>query len=103
MKSEENPTIGLYERLRTGTKRRASQPKEASAGCIFRNPEEVSAGWLIEQSGLKGESLGGAVVSNQHANFILNRGGATADDVISLINRVRREFVSLTVSILNPR
>lgn len=70
-------------------RRRSSQPREASAGCIFRNPEDISAGLLIEESGLKGEREGGAVVSNQHANFILNQGGATADDVISLIQRVR--------------
>ena len=70
-------------------RRRSSQPREASAGCIFRNPEEVSAGFLIEESGLKGEREGGAVVSTQHANFILNQGGATADEVISLIQRVR--------------
>ncbi len=83
-------------------KRRASQPKEASAGCIFRNPEEVSAGWLIEQSGLKGECEGGAVVSDQHANFILNQGGATADDVISLINRVRERIRESNGLILEP-
>jgi UDP-N-acetylenolpyruvoylglucosamine reductase len=70
-------------------RRRSSQPREASAGCIFRNPEDISAGLLIEESGLKGEREGGAVISNQHANFILNQGGATADDVISLIQRVR--------------
>jgi UDP-N-acetylenolpyruvoylglucosamine reductase len=80
--------------------RRATQPREASAGCIFRNPEDVSAGWLIEQSGLKGERVGGAIVSDQHANFILNQGGATADEVISLIQRVRqriRESKGLTL------
>ena len=70
-------------------RRRSSQPREASAGCIFRNPDDISAGLLIEESGLKGEREGGAVISNQHANFILNQGGATADDVISLIQRVR--------------
>jgi UDP-N-acetylenolpyruvoylglucosamine reductase len=83
-------------------KRRASQPREASAGCIFRNPEEVSAGWLIEQSGLKGEREGAAVVSDQHANFILNQGGATAADVISLINRVRERIRESNGLILEP-
>lgn len=69
-------------------------------GVFFRNPEDVSAGWLIEQSGLKGERVGGAIVSDQHANFILNQGGATADEVISLIQRVRqriRESKGLTL------
>ncbi|MEC7802401.1 MAG: UDP-N-acetylmuramate dehydrogenase [Verrucomicrobiota bacterium] len=71
-------------------KRRDSQPREASAGCIFRNPEEASAGWLIDQAGLKGESVGGARISEVHGNFIVNEGGATAEDVISLMKKVKR-------------
>ena len=71
-------------------KRRSSQPREASAGCIFKNPGEKSAGWLIENSGLKGHRIGNAVVSDVHANFIVNEGGATAEDVISLMKKVRR-------------
>jgi len=70
-------------------KRRASQPREASAGCIFKNPEEKSAGWLIENSGMKGQRVGNAVVSDVHANFIVNEGGATAEDVIALMQKVR--------------
>ena len=83
-------------------RRRSSQPREASAGCIFRNPEDVSAGFLIEQSGLKGEREGGAVISNQHANFILNQGGATAEEVISLIQRVRARIKESKGLILEP-
>lgn len=83
-------------------RRRSSQPREASAGCIFRNPEDVSAGFLIEDSGLKGEREGGAVISNQHANFILNQGGATADEVISLIQRVRARIKESKGLILEP-
>ena len=71
-------------------KRRASQPREASAGCIFKNPEEKSAGWLIENSGMKGQRVGNAVVSDVHANFIVNEGGATAEDVIALMQKVRK-------------
>ena len=71
-------------------KRRGSQPREASAGCIFKNPEEVSAGWLIDQAGLKGESVGGARISEVHGNFIVNEGSATAEDVISLMRKVKR-------------
>ena len=70
-------------------KRRSSQPREASAGCIFKNPGEKSAGWLIENSGLKGHRIGNAVVSDVHANFIVNEGGATAEDVISLMKKYR--------------
>tara|TARA_B100000282_G_scaffold289103_1_gene258477 strand:- start:727 stop:1998 length:1272 start_codon:yes stop_codon:yes gene_type:complete len=83
-------------------KRRATQPREASAGCIFRNPEEVSAGWLIEQSGLKGEQQGEAIISDRHANFILNQGNATADDVISLIKRVRERIRESNGLLLEP-
>jgi len=74
------------------TERALSQPVgEASAGCVFRNPEDApSAGWLIDRSGLKGTCVGDAVVSRVHANFICNRGSATARDVLGLIDRVRQ-------------
>ncbi|MCH8473667.1 MAG: UDP-N-acetylmuramate dehydrogenase [Opitutales bacterium] len=71
-------------------KRTQSQPKEPSAGCIFKNPEGTSAGKLIDQSGLKGRSVGAAVVSPVHANFIVNRGGATSEEVIALVREVRQ-------------
>lgn len=66
-----------------------SQPRQASSGCVFRNPVEHPAGWLIDQAGLKGELNGGAFVSEKHANFIINRGDATAKEVIELIQKVR--------------
>lgn len=70
--------------------RRRDQPeREPSAGCIFKNPPGASAGKLIDVTGLKGESVGGAVVSPVHGNFIINRGGATAADVLRLVERVR--------------
>lgn len=70
--------------------RRKSQPYgEKSAGCIFRNPGDASAGALIEAAGLKGEVCGGAQVSLCHANFIINLGNATSSDVLTLIERVR--------------
>lgn len=71
--------------------RRASQPiGESSAGCIFRNPAGRSAGHLIDQAGLKGASVGGAQVSQVHANFIVNTGGATAREILDLVATVRR-------------
>ena len=57
---------------------------------IFRNPDDASAGLLIDQSGLKGERKGSAVVSDKHANFIINEGGASAEEVIALIKRKRK-------------
>ncbi len=63
---------------------------EKSAGCVFRNPRESSAGALIEKCGLKGKQVGGAEVSLQHANFIVNKGGATARDVLELVEYIQQ-------------
>jgi UDP-N-acetylmuramate--alanine ligase len=71
------------------SKRRASQPVAASAGCIFQNPASIPAGKLIEELGLKNLAVGGARVSPVHANFIVNEGGASARDVLTLIARIR--------------
>ncbi len=70
-------------------KRQKTQPREPSAGCIFKNPPGDSAGRLIDASGLKGERVGDAEVSRTHANFIVNQGRATAAEVIALVRRVR--------------
>ena len=67
-------------------RRRQGQPKGASAGSIFANPPGDSAGRLIEAAGLKGAVRGAAQISALHANFIINRGGATAADVLALMN-----------------
>lgn len=67
-----------------------SQPLgHANAGCIFKNPRGMSAGALIDQAGLKGSSVGGAHVSEKHANFILADPGTRASDVLKLINLIR--------------
>ncbi|PPJ62380.1 UDP-N-acetylmuramate dehydrogenase [Cuspidothrix issatschenkoi] len=62
-----------------------------SCGSVFRNPKPYTAGWLIEQTGLKGYQLGGAQVAQLHANFIVNRGGAKANDIFSLIRHIQHE------------
>ena len=62
---------------------------QMSAGCLFRNPTGAAAGSLIEKVGLKGMQFGGAEVSDLHANFIVNKLGASAEDVLSLANLVR--------------
>ena len=69
--------------------RKETQPVAASAGCIFKNPGGISAGKLIDELGLKNLSVGGARVSEVHANFIVNDGGATAGEVLALIDRIR--------------
>jgi len=70
-------------------KRRRQPMKLLSAGCVFKNPPNGSAGRLLDSCGLKGQRVGGAIVSWVHANFIVNRGGATARDVVALIEKMR--------------
>lgn len=78
-------TRDMDERLRS---RRESQPlSKPSCGSVFRNPPERSVGLLIQSCGLAGSQQGGAEISSQHCNFILNRGDATASDVLTLIQR----------------
>ncbi|MCW5548684.1 MAG: UDP-N-acetylmuramate dehydrogenase [Opitutaceae bacterium] len=89
--------IDVYRR-----KRHESQPREPSAGCIFKNPPGESAGRLIDRSGLKGERVGDAEVSRVHANFIVNRGRATAADVLELVRRVRDRVRQTTGVELEP-
>ena len=77
-------------------RRKASQPPGASIGSMFKNPPNDFAGRLIEACGLKGTRIGGAMISDKHANFFVNMGGARATDVLDLLElaraRVLREF-----------
>lgn len=76
--------------------RRAKQPLDfPSCGSTFRNPEGLSAGRLIEKAGLKGTRIGGAEISLQHANFILNTGTATAEDIENLIQLAKSRVKAL--------
>lgn len=71
--------------------RRSTQPAAASAGCTFKNPGPIPAGKLVDELGMKGWREGAAAVSDVHGNFIVNEGGATATDVLSLIARIKAE------------
>jgi UDP-N-acetylmuramate dehydrogenase len=91
------PYALILERLKQcNRKRRASQPiRERSAGCIFRNPRGRSTGKMIDELGLKGTRVGGAVVSERHANFIVNRYHATAADILKLMDFIRERVLKV--------
>lgn len=82
--------------------RKPSQPREPSAGCIFKNPEGNHAGKLIDEAGLKGTRIGNAEVSTIHANFIINRGGATSKDMVELIRYIRSKVKDKSNITLEP-
>ena len=83
-------TMIIQNRDEANLKRRNSQPlKFRSAGSVFKNPDGFSAGYLIDQAGLKGKSVGGAMVSDIHANFIINHENAKAEDVVQLVKIIR--------------
>lgn len=72
-----------------------------SCGCIFKNSSEISASKLIDDLGLKGHSIGGAQISILHANFIVNKGGATSKDVLALIEHVKAKVMQERGVLLN--
>ena len=73
-------------------RRKVTQPLDyPSAGSVFRNPPNEYAGRLIEQTGLKGKKIGGAMISPKHANYIVNTGDATAEDVLRLMEMVKEK------------
>jgi len=86
--SEENVKQKIKNNL---SKRMSKQPKGFSIGSIFKNGEDFSAGELIEKAGLKGLQIGDAKISDEHANFIINLGKATSDDVLELIKIIKKE------------
>jgi UDP-N-acetylenolpyruvoylglucosamine reductase len=75
-------------------KRWSSQPAAASAGCMFKNPRDIPAGRLIDELGLKGTRAGGARISEEHGNFLVNDGKATARDVLTLIEMLQSKAKS---------
>lgn len=85
-------------------RRKARQPYDRpSAGCFFKNPPGgMSAGEIIERAGLKGKRIGGAVVSERHANFILNAGGASAEDFLQMMALVRQTVAERFDIVLEP-
>jgi UDP-N-acetylmuramate dehydrogenase len=87
-----------------------SQPAGRNAGCVFKNPRGAQAGRIIDSLGLKGTRRGGAVVSERHANFVVNDSGATATDVLEILDLVRERVareakveLELEVRVWRPR
>lgn len=90
-KGDKDQIINLIEERKV--RRLMSQPLEyPSAGSVFRNPENDYAGRLIEEIGYKGKQIGGAQVSEKHANFIINKNGATGEEVKQLITNIQNEI-----------
>jgi UDP-N-acetylenolpyruvoylglucosamine reductase len=85
----DDPAVLAEETRAIAERRRTSQPGGRNAGCVFKNPAEGHAGQMIDALGLKGLRRGKAVVSPRHANFVVNEGGASAADVLGLIDELR--------------
>ncbi len=87
--TEDKPDAIRQRMTELSRRRRDSQPAERSAGSIFRNPPGDYAGRLVDEAGLKGTRIGDAQISELHANFIVNRGNATATEIAGLIDQTR--------------
>ncbi len=91
LRGDPSPIEAIEQRMKEFSRKRwSSQPAAPSAGCIFKNPITIPAGKLIDELGLKGTRVGGAYVSDEHGNFIVNDGTATAQDVFNLIDLIRQ-------------
>jgi UDP-N-acetylmuramate dehydrogenase len=89
-KAQKNDIVNRIEAILR--RRNESQPTGSwNAGSVFKNPQEDSAGRLIEACGLKGLAFGGAEISGKHANFIINKGSAKASDVKALISTIHQK------------
>lgn len=100
--------LGNYDEIKASmndklSRRKEKQPLEfPSAGSTFKRPEGNFAGALIEKNGLKGFSIGGAQVSEKHAGFVINKGGATTNDILELIKHIRNTVYENDGIMLEP-
>ena len=101
VKGDHDSIFALMDEL--SARRKEKQPLEyPSAGSTFKRPEGYFAGKLIEDAGLKGFSVGGAQVSEKHAGFVINKGGATSADIMNLIKEVQRRVYEASGVMLEP-
>jgi UDP-N-acetylmuramate dehydrogenase len=80
----------VQERMNLADEARKGQPHQRTFGCAWKNPVGESAGRLVDRAGLKGSKVGNAMISLEHGNFLVNTGGATARDVLVLLQQVER-------------
>ncbi len=104
LEAREDHSEAIRDRMQTNLRHRhMTQPQGwPSAGSVFKNIPGQSAGKLIDELGIKGLKIGGAVVSEQHANFIINTGEATAQDILTLIEKVRHMVLQHYQLLLEP-
>lgn len=82
----------VQQRMNLADEARKGQPHQRTFGCAWKNPSHDSAGRMVDKAGLKGFKIGGAMISNEHGNFLVNTGSARASDVIAVLERVEREL-----------
>ena len=93
---KDDPINIEVKRQKASQGRKLSQPlRVRSAGSVFKNPENIAAGYLIDQAGLKGTVRGGAEISSIHANFFVNNGDATSHDLVSLIRLAQKKVLKI--------
>lgn len=90
VKSDKNELMEIV-RERTEKRIKTQDLSHPSCGSVFRNPEGIAAGKLIDDLGLKGYKINDAMISNIHANFIINNGNAKGEDIIKLINKIKKD------------
>jgi UDP-N-acetylmuramate dehydrogenase len=82
----------VQERMSLADNARKGQPHQRTFGCAWKNPVGASAGKLVDQAGLKGAKVGGAMISLEHGNFVVNQGNASAKDVLELLSNIERQL-----------
>ncbi len=82
----------VQERMNLADNARKGQPHQRTFGCAWKNPTGFSAGKLVDQAGLKGAKVGGAMISLEHGNFVVNQGNASAKDVLELLSNIERQL-----------
>ncbi|WP_309571395.1 UDP-N-acetylmuramate dehydrogenase [Deinococcus sp.] len=92
LKLKRSTPDAVLQKMDAADQARKGQPKMKTPGCAFKNPGGVSAGKLIDDAGLKGTRIGNALIAPEHANFIVNLGGATAADVHALLDVIRESM-----------